>query len=96
MFSSVTSNDFPLNKGVNSPTTESYIFFIAMVSCLIPKFCASSSASVTECPVEYCEGINKPHTFSAPRASAANTAVSAESTPPLKPKMAFLNPSFSK
>jgi hypothetical protein len=51
----------------------------------IPRLRASARASSMLPRDEYGLGMETPVTFSAPNASAAMTAVTAESTPPLKP-----------
>ncbi len=60
----------------------------------IPIILASSNESSTLPREEYGLGIVSPRTFSAPRASAAITAVRAESIPPLRPRQTVSKPHF--
>ncbi|MNR32619.1 hypothetical protein D3C85_1502190 [compost metagenome] len=69
---------------------------IGMISCLQPMLFTKSNASCTEWSDEYLEGINTAITFSAPKALHANAQTTAESTPPDKPKTAFLKPDLEK
>ena len=52
----------------------------------MPLRSARSSASSLDPSDEYLEGIETPNTFSAPIASAAIVAQTAESIPPLSPR----------
>ena len=63
---------------------------------LIPKLLASFSASVLLSLLVIFDGILTPKTFSAPIASANNTAQTVESRPPDKPKTARLKPVLLK
>ena len=65
---------------------------MGMTSKRMPRLAASSLLSSMEPAEEYGLGIPMPRTFSAPRASVAMAATSAESMPPLKATKAFLNP----
>ena len=58
----------------------------------IPRLAANSSASATECSLEYREGISTPCTWSGPSASTATTAVNEESIPPDSPTHTSWNP----
>ena len=61
----------------------------------MPNRLARSSASVLECSEENRDGIETPRTESGPRASAAMTAVSAESMPPDSPITTCVKPVLS-
>ena len=69
---------------------------MGIVSNLISKLSDKALASDLLCPDENSEGIDMPITFSFPRASAAITAVRAESIPPLNPITAFEKSRFFK
>ncbi len=58
----------------------------------MPRLSASAFASSREPAELNRDGIETPRTFSGPSASAAITAVSAESIPPLSPSTADWNP----
>ncbi len=60
----------------------------------MPVLAARSKESSTLPREEYGLGIVSPWTFSAPRASAAITAVRAESMPPLRPRQTVEKPHF--
>ena len=58
----------------------------------MPRFAARANESSTLPREEYGLGMVRPRTFSGPSASAAITAVSAESMPPLRPRQTLENP----
>ena len=66
-----------------------------MISNPIPSFSASSRASLTLPSDEYGPGIATPVTLPAPIASAAITAVSAESIPPAEAQQGGLESAFA-
>src|ERR1700679_1117215 len=91
-FSSASPKLVPLKNGSRDFENPPYTPRIGTVEKTIPKFRASFSASVTDPVEENSLGIPMPCTFSAPSASTAIAATSAESIPPLSPTIAFLNP----
>jgi hypothetical protein len=58
----------------------------------MPRFFASSSASVMLPGDEYRDGMATPTTLAAPRASTAIVATMAESMPPERPTATFSKP----
>ena len=58
----------------------------------MPRAVARDSASDTEPPLEYRDGMATPWTCSGPTASTATAATSEESIPPDRPMTASLNP----
>ena len=58
----------------------------------MPRFFASETESSTLPREEYIDGMVMPVTLSAPSASTASAAVSAESMPPDSPMTTFENP----
>ena len=61
----------------------------------IPRLCAKACASALLPSDENGPGMETPDTFSAPSASTAIDATTAESIPPLRPTSAFLKAAFA-
>ena len=85
MFSSVSFSGRPLKISLNCALKTWNASVIGISRNFIPTLCASACASSILPRDEYGLGMETPVTFSAPNASAAMTAVTAESIPPLKP-----------
>ena len=61
-----------------------------MVSYFTPRFLQIETESSIECCDENSDGNNTGNTFSFPNASTASVKTTAESIPPLNPRIAFL------
>ena len=96
MFSSVSFSGSFLKISANCDLKAVKAFVIGISRHLIPRLRATASASSMLPREEYGLGMETPITFSAPRASTAITATTAESTPPLKPSTADLKLHFRK
>src|SRR5438046_7419537 len=92
MFSSVTSTGRFPNAGANAPLYASNTSVIGKVRNSILRFFASVCASALLPAEENGPGMETPSTLSAPKASTAMAATTAESIPPLRPTSTFLNP----
>ncbi len=79
----------------NASIYASNIGSIGTVRKCSPVRRASSAASLFECSEEYFDGIDTPYTCSAPSASQAMAATSAESMPPDRPISTERKPFFS-
>src|SRR5262245_25307240 len=91
-FSSVTSGfRFP-NAFFKEDLRVEKIDVIGNETTFIPIFFANFIASTMLPFDEKGEGIETPKTLAFPKASTANTAVTAESIPPLRPITTLLNP----
>ena len=91
-FSSVTSGFRSPKIGLRACRYARKIGSISTVWKSIPSRCASSAASSLLIEAVYRDGMAKPVTFSGPSARAASTAVSAESTPPERPRTTLRKP----
>ncbi len=77
---------------VSARWKESTTGWIGITVCVTPVRLASSAASSTDPADEWIDGIATVCTCSAPRASTAIAATSAESMPPDRPSTTEVNP----
>ncbi len=92
MFSSVTSRAVPANASASVRSIASMASSMGSVSVRMPRLAASCSESSMLPRLEKGDGIRTPSTWSAPSASTAMAAVSAESIPPESPSTAREKP----
>ena len=92
IFSSVMSGALPANIGSSVRVYSSNSRLIPICSKRIPRLSARCRLSSIDPRDEYGLGMPTPSTFSAPSASAAMAATSAESIPPLSAITTLLKP----
>ena len=91
-FSSVSPVGTPPRSGPRSWAKAVWAGSMGTVTRSMPSRAARASASVTEPPLEYRDGMATPWTWSAPTASTATAATREESIPPDRPMTASVKP----